>query len=138
MKPAFITRAVLFAGLFIPALAPSVFAKSSKESQAELRAQARVTEEQARAVALAQVPDGTIKEGEVETEHGRFIWSFDLTRPGTDVITEVQVDANTGKLVSVATETPRAEAREARGEGKAHHGRKDNDEDDDADGNKPD
>ena len=46
-----------------------------------------------------------MKESELEKEHGRLVWSFDIATPGTNDITEVQVDAVTGEVVSVEKET---------------------------------
>jgi hypothetical protein len=40
------------------------------------------------------------------------VWSFDIAAPGTRDITEVQVDAVTGAIVSVETETPAQQAAE--------------------------
>ena len=48
-----------------------------------------------------------MKESELEKEHGRLVWSFDIAMPGTNVVTEVQVDAMTGEIVSVEKETAR-------------------------------
>jgi uncharacterized membrane protein YkoI len=64
-------------------------------------------------IALAQVPAGRIKEGELEREHGRLVWSFDIARPNSNTIVEVQVDARNGKVVSVANESPADQAKEA-------------------------
>jgi uncharacterized membrane protein YkoI len=50
------------------------------------------------------MPGGTVKEGELEKEKGKLIWSFDLTTPGSKGITEVNVDALTGDVVSVEKE----------------------------------
>lgn len=69
-----------------------------------LESQAKITRQQAEATALAQVPDGTIKESELEKEKGKLIWSFDMARPGTPDITEVTVDAITGTVVSTEVE----------------------------------
>jgi hypothetical protein len=41
------------------------------------------------------------------------IWSFDIGMPHSKDITEVQVDAKTGKIVNVQVETPQDQAREA-------------------------
>jgi uncharacterized membrane protein YkoI len=71
-----------------------------------LQAQAKVSRADAEKTALAKVPGGSIKEGELEKENGKLIWSFDIATPGTKDVTEVQVDAVTGELVSVAKETP--------------------------------
>ena len=75
-------------------------------SQAKLEAQARVTKGDAQNIALAKVPGGTVKECELEKEKGKLIWSFDIETPGSQDITEVQVDATTGKVIAVEKETP--------------------------------
>jgi len=73
--------------------------------QAKLAAEARVSQDAAEKTALAKVPNGTIKESEIEKEHGKLIWSFDVTTPVTKDITEVNVDAMTGDVVSVEKES---------------------------------
>lgn len=87
-------------------------AKDTEKTQAELQARAKITKEVAQKTALAKVPDGTVKEGELEEENGKLIWSFDITRPGTRDITEVNVDAITGEGVDVAVETAKDKAKE--------------------------
>ena len=79
---------------------------------AKLEAQAKVSRADAEKTALAKVPGGTVKEGELEKEKGKLIWSFDISIPGSADIKEVQVDANSGEVVSVETETPSKEAKE--------------------------
>lgn len=74
----------------------------------------QITMEQAKDTALRRVP-GNIKSSELEHEHGRFIYSFDIgNRKG--IITEVQVSAITGKVVSVTKESAQREAAEQRKE----------------------
>ena len=46
------------------------------------------------------------------------MWSFDVTTPDTKDITEVNVDAITGDVVSVEKESAESEAKEAAGEKK--------------------
>lgn len=87
-------------------------------TQAELQSQAKITEAAARATALAKVLSGIIASSELEREHHRLIWSFDITKPGSRNVTEIQVDAKTGKIVSTQIETPRKEAKEAAAEAK--------------------
>lgn len=100
-------------------LAAGVTAALAHEpTQAELQAQAKITEAAARATALTKVASGTIASAELESEHHRLIWSFDITKPGSKNVTEVQVDAKTGKIVSTKIETPRKEANEAKAEAK--------------------
>jgi uncharacterized membrane protein YkoI len=78
-------------------------------------AQAKVSKDDAGKTALAKVPNGTIKEGELEKEKGKLIWSFDITTPDTKDITEVNVDAITGDVVFVEKEAAESEAKEAAG-----------------------
>jgi hypothetical protein len=47
---------------------------------------------------------------ELEKEHGRVVYSFDLKVPSKPGIEEVQVDASSGKVVSVEHEDEPAEA----------------------------
>ena len=85
---------------------------TNKESEAKLQAQAKISRSEAEKIALAKVPGGTIKEGEIEKEKGKVIWSFDIATPGTADITEVQVDAMSGDLVSIEKESPAQQAKE--------------------------
>lgn len=84
---------------------------------AESKPQPKITMEQAKATAL-QKESGTIKSSELEKEHGRWIYSFDVAT--SDGVHEVNVDANTGKVVEDSKETAAQEAKEAAQEGKEH------------------
>jgi uncharacterized membrane protein YkoI len=86
---------------------------TEKQEQAELQAQAKISKEQAQQTALGKVPGGTVKDGELEKEKGKLIWSFDIAVADTKDIKEVAVDAVTGTVVSVETETPEDQAKEA-------------------------
>jgi uncharacterized membrane protein YkoI len=82
------------------------------QDQAKLQAEAKITKEAATQTALGQVLNGTVKEAELEREHGKLIWSFDISTPGTGEITEVNVDAITGQVVSTSKESPEGESKE--------------------------
>jgi len=100
--------------------------KEAKEAkQAKLEAEAKVTKAQAEKIALARVPGGIIKDSELEKEKGKLIWSFDISTPGTKDITEVQVNAISGEVVSVTTEPAAGE----KPEGKEKKGKKEKEED---------
>jgi uncharacterized membrane protein YkoI len=86
---------------------------SALQSEAELLKQARVTKHQAKRIALARVKHGTIKSADLEKENGVLIWSFDVVQPGKKNLTEVWVDATTGKIISVDVETASTEKKEA-------------------------
>jgi uncharacterized membrane protein YkoI len=86
---------------------------AAEESQDALKAEAKITLEAASRTALAKVPGGTIKSSELEREHGKLIWSFDISKPKATNISEVQVDAKTGTVVSETTETPKQQRAEA-------------------------
>ena len=76
--------------------------RNRKESA--LQAQAKVSKAEAQATALAKVPNGTVKECELEREHGKIIWSIALNTPDSKDITEVNVDAVTGEVVNIEHE----------------------------------
>ena len=115
MMPSIRRTAMGFA--LILALAFSVAAGDKKSSQKQLAKEARITMKEARATALKEVPGGKIKEAELERENRQLIYSFDIsTKAG---IKEVQVDARTGKVVKVETETKEQEAKEKAAEHKA-------------------
>ncbi|MBV9215488.1 MAG: PepSY domain-containing protein [Acidobacteria bacterium] len=88
-------------------------AQQPSQAQADLKAQAKVTEEQASKAALERVPHGKIKSSEIEKERGKLVWSFDITKPDTKNLTQVQVDAKTGTVISKHVETPKEQAKEA-------------------------
>jgi hypothetical protein len=89
-------------------------------TQAELAAKAKVKESEAKTIALAQVPSGSIKNAEIENEKGYLVWSFDIAKSGTRNITEVLVDAKTGKIVSISKENPTQQAAEEKADKLKH------------------
>jgi uncharacterized membrane protein YkoI len=89
-----------------------------EESQATLMKEAKVSEATARATALAQVPNGSVKSSEIERENGKLIYSFDITVPGKTGIEEVNVNAIDGSVVAHEHETPKSEKKEAAAEAK--------------------
>ncbi len=89
----------------------------SLHAAAESKPQPKITMEQAKATAL-QKESGTIKSSELEKEHGRWIYSFDVAT--SDGVHEVNVDANTGKVVEDSKETAAQEAKEAAQKRKEH------------------
>src|SRR6266576_6763476 len=76
----------------------------------------KITMEQARATALKKAP-GKVKSEELENEHGKLIYSFDIAT-SKNAITEVNVDALNGKIVAVQHENAAKEAAEMKQEAK--------------------
>ena len=109
------SRIALFALTLTLAASPSLLAKT--ETQEQLQKEAKITMARAREIALKKVPGGTIESGELEREHGKLIYSFDIKtdKPG---VTEVNVDAKSGKVLSTKQETPAKEAAEKKQEAK--------------------
>lgn len=102
---------ILFVSVAFASLLTSSL-RAGEETDAQLLKQAKITRQQAEQIALAKVPNGKITAGELEKEHGLLIWSFDIAMPHSQNITEVQVNAKTGKIASVQMETPDDQAKE--------------------------
>lgn len=97
---------------------PKGHARHARETQADLQQEAKISMDSAKAVAVQTVPGGSVESSELEREHGKLLYSFDIRLAGKPGVEEVQVDALTGKLLSHTHETPAAERKEARQERK--------------------
>jgi len=84
----------------------------ARQNEAELLNEAHVTKHQAKRIALTRVKHGTIKCVELEKDDGVLIWSVDIAQPGKKDLTDVWVDATTGKITVVNLETPTFEKEE--------------------------
>jgi len=93
-------------------------AMKKAESQAALQREAKIPEATARATALAEVPNGTVKSSELEREKGKLIYSYDISVPGKTGVEEIAVNAIDGTIVSREHETPKMEKKEAAKEAK--------------------
>ena len=85
-----------------PALLPAVYAKQ----------QDKVTKAEATKAVKVKLPGAKILSSELEKEAGKQIWSFDVRDKG--VLKEVWVDASTGEVIHVSTESNADQAKEAR------------------------
>jgi uncharacterized membrane protein YkoI len=108
-----VTTLVMAAALSSPGLNRALAADTHNKLQTELRAQAKISEGKAREIALKKVPGGMVQSSELEEEHGHLIWSFDIAHAVTKNVTEVQVDAKDGTILSVTVETPQDQAKES-------------------------
>ena len=135
MKIKSIVCSILTLGLLAGGVTACVTEKEEgsegKEGKAnKLEAQAKITKAEAQKIALDKVPGGTIKEGDIEKENGKLLWSFDIATPGTKDITEVQVDAMTGAVLDIAKETVADQEKEKKEDAKMK-AKKEKEEDDD-------
>lgn len=87
-------------------------AAQDKAPSEALLARAKISHAEAEKIALKAVPNGTVKSSELEEEDGGLRWSFDLKTPASHKITEVGVDAVTGKIVENKLESEKDEANE--------------------------
>jgi len=92
---------------------------SVREQQPGLLTKAKVSPEAATATAKSKLPQARLTAAEIEREHGKLIYSFDFKTEGQSGSDEVTVDAMTGKVVHVAHESPKDEAREKAADAKA-------------------
>ena len=83
---------------------------------ATTKLQPKITMAEARATALKKAP-GKVTSEELENEHGKLIYSFDIATSKSGV-TEVNVDAINGKIVAVQHENAAKEAAEKKQEAK--------------------
>lgn len=72
--------------------------------------QKRISKQQAIKAALLEVKGGKITSSELEKEEGKLVWSFDVKAGGK--ITEVWVDAYSGKVIKTEEESPAKEKSE--------------------------
>lgn len=89
-----------------------------REIPAKLSKEAKISEDSAAAIARAKVPNGTIQSVELEHEHAKLIYSYDIKVAGKSGIEEVNVNAMDGTVVGVEHESPSAEKKEAAAEKK--------------------
>ncbi len=92
---------------------PKRHRRAKKETQAELQKEAKVSEADARATALKEVPNGTVKSVELEREKGKLIYSYDITVAGKSGVEEVNVNAVDGSVVGKMHESAKTEKKEA-------------------------
>ena len=114
-----IIAAVLLTGAsLVPATAAPAQANSKQSRQEKLQREAKITMDQARETALQRAP-GTVEDGELEREHGKLVYSFDI-RNSKGTIDDIQVSAITGNIVRVEHENKKQEAAEKRKDSQKH------------------
>jgi len=96
----------------------TILADDSAKTQKALHAQ--ITQSQAEKAALAKVLGGKVKAAKLAAENGQVIWSVDVIKPLTKKIVAVQVDAQTGKVLSKLTEHPGDRAEDTATSGKGN------------------
>jgi hypothetical protein len=69
-------------------------------------AHVQITQAQAEKTALAKVPGGKVTAAKLAPENGEMIWSIDIITPLTKKVVAVEVDAETGKVLSKLKENP--------------------------------
>ena len=89
-----------------------------KQTQADLQKEAKIAEADARATALKEVPNGSVKSVELEREKGKLIYSYDITVPGKSGVEEVNINAIDGSVVGKMHESAKTERKEAKQESK--------------------
>jgi uncharacterized membrane protein YkoI len=112
---------------YLAIVAALAVAGSSARAQATYKRQipdslvkaAKISEAAAAETAQKRVPNATIASVELERENGKLIYSYDMKTKGKSGVYEVNVDAVTGKIISVAHESPVTEKKEAAAEAKA-------------------
>ena len=114
-----ITRFALFSFLILGVFGIAASSVSAQEREsgehegkqsAKLAKKAKITLAEARQTALRE-DNGTVEGEEHEKEHGKLVYSFDI-RNSKGTITEIWVNAKTGKVVHKSEENAKSEAKE--------------------------
>ena len=103
----------LLAGIAFAACSFQGTTLATNGSQTSNGLHAQITQAQAEKAALAKVPGGKVKSAKLARENGQLIWSIDIITPLTKKIAAVQVDAQSGKVLSKLAQTPGDRAEES-------------------------
>jgi uncharacterized membrane protein YkoI len=87
-----------------------------KDIPAKLAKTARIAEDSAAKVAQARIPSGQIEAVELEHEHGKLQYSYDIKVAGEPGIEEVNVNAMDGSVIGVEHESAATVKKEAAAE----------------------
>ena len=91
--------------------------EGAEQNEATEAPTAKIAEDSARKIALALVPGGKTAPGDLESENGVWIYSFDIAVAGKEGVEEVHVRASDGAVLSREYESVAAEAAEKAKEG---------------------
>jgi uncharacterized membrane protein YkoI len=113
MLPLLLATGVAFSLSAFAADAPVKDAKP--DATPDAKAQTKVSEADARKTALAVVPKGTVQSSKIITDKGRQVWAFDVKGESSPNVVVVQVDADSGRIVSrsIKTAAPAAKAKKS-------------------------
>ena len=98
-------RAIVPVSIILLAVAPTLVRAQGTptvnvtEDKPGLLKRAKIAPDSATRLALAAVPNGKVRSGEIEEEKGKPIYSFDIKVPGKAGITEVHIDPATGAVL---------------------------------------
>jgi hypothetical protein len=85
-----------------------------REVPRRLLARTKVTEDSARAIAMARMPGAKVQALELENENGHLMWSWEMKLEGKTGVEEVNVNALDGSIIAVEHENPATERQEQR------------------------
>jgi hypothetical protein len=97
---------VLFAGISFAVYSFPEMILANDAAQPSKQLHPRITQSQAEKAALAKVPGGKVKAAKLAQENGQLIWSIDIITPLTKKVAAVQVDAQSGKVLSKLVQAP--------------------------------
>lgn len=107
----------------VPALAAELTCSIHPDTASDLGNLAKISLADAKKIALADVKASNKKvlDGELESEQGCLVYSFDIRVSGKSGLEEIMIDAGTGKIVSHTHESPKKEAAEQAEDAKSIH-----------------
>lgn len=87
------------------ATAQGTTAAYKRDLPAKLVEKAKITEDSAAKIAQKKLPAATIEAVELENEHGKLQYSYDMKVAGKSGIEEVNVNAMNGRVIGMAHES---------------------------------
>ncbi|HQX54761.1 MAG TPA: PepSY domain-containing protein [Pyrinomonadaceae bacterium] len=106
----------LLAGIVVVSTTTTFAQEKEEKTSTKHAKKAKISLAAARATALQKAP-GKVEGEELEKEKGKLVYSFDI-RNDRGTISEVWVDAKTGKVIKVEEENAAAEAKEKKEDAK--------------------
>ena len=107
-----LTSSLVTAGSLFAAAPQEQAPAQDTAAPAAMAKKAKITMEEARVIALAKVPTGTVRAEELNREQDKLAYSFEILVPGKKGIEVVRVNPADGEIVSIKHKSEWADRRD--------------------------